>query len=653
MSVSTTVVERKAGQAVRLDAWRAVFEKTNRILSGKPITISIAAANDIPMGMDEVPGWSDGQKITFNGVLLDLMLKERDPINAILTLKGLNYHELSHCLYTPRASEELPKRVVQRAKDDGDRKWWYAFNALEDQRIETWFTAVYWPSRRYFEAAVLQWLVQKGNTEAAILCYGRKYLPSSLRVKAGRVFMQKHGAPLYAEFQKVIDAYIGIVLPQDTVKAFTLVAKYRELLIKMQQAMPGVPLPALPIEDNGCTGHGIPGRDDAGVVRTGQVTKQEAADAAEAAAEQVAEAAAADAEQETALDEAAADVDGSAAPSADGTGTTEAGPLADDTKTATQADGDANGGAGAGTGAADHKVAEAGTLEDAMRGLIDQAHDGLDDIQQDEDIIADAEAVLDAIRAVAQDGEFDAQGPLAKGRATLTATDEHNAAVRKIVKILTAIRLDSEPEVLRRRVSGRLDIQRVLNRKPTEVDIFTQWDEGQEEQTDMEVVLLMDVSGSMGHLMYDASAAVWVLKRALDKMDIRVTAMVYDNDHHILFRPKDKVTTEIPVVCTGGGTVPISALTEAHKVLMKSSAPNKVLVTVTDGAWGGQPREYAAIMKAMDRLGVSSLLVGLGGAVQYNGKHFHHDGVDIATVTDLPKAVTKLVTQIMRRATNR
>ena len=53
---------------------------------------------------------------------------------SVANLRGLNFHELSHILYTPRQGSE----IVTWVKENDLFK---AFNALEDQRIETLFTS--------------------------------------------------------------------------------------------------------------------------------------------------------------------------------------------------------------------------------------------------------------------------------------------------------------------------------------------------------------------------------------------------------------------------------------------------------------------------------------------------------------------------------
>lgn len=669
---ATTDMAKAADATVRLDAWRSVFEKTNRIVSQRPVTVKIVGDADMPGGMEDIPGWSDGEVIHFNGPLVLDMLKAQDSMAAVLRLKGLNYHELSHVLYTPRASDELPKRVVERAKADRDKRWWYSFNALEDQRIETWFTATYGPSRRYFEAAVLQWLVSKGNAEAAILIHGRKYLPARIRVQAGRVFVKKYGQPLYDEFKAVIDQYLTVVLPADSVRALTLVSKYRELLKLMQDAA-GAPLPPLPVEDNGCghnAGH-VPDRDDPTVVRSGKVMQREAKaarDRAKKEAEKADEAdakAAADIEAEgkpdpsegdpqtgNGVDEAPAQGQGEAegnSPSGEGEGVGEgedAGADGDGAK-------DGIPGQGAGSqGAGEHHVIDKAELDAAIKDLMDEADQGIDQIYEDAEIQAEVDAVLDAVKAIAQNGNINAHGLAAKGRGTTPASAEQQIAVRRVVNILTKIRQDAEPEIMRARSAGRVDVRRLISRRPNDFDIFTAYDEGAEEETGIESVVLLDVSGSMSYCLQEASAAVWVLKRAFDKLDIRTTCLVYDTDHYVLFQPSEKAKVQVPVINTMGGTDPSSALQQALTILGKSHMPNKVLVTVTDGQWQGRDEDYKDVMKSLKRLGVTSMLLGLGNAQKHYGKHYHDIGHDIDRAQDLPKAVLALVGQIMRSATN-
>ena len=167
----------------------------------------------------------------------------------------------------------------------------------------------------------------------------------------------------------------------------------------------------------------------------------------------------------------------------------------------------------------------------------------------------------------------------------------------------------------------------------------------------MEVVILVDISGSMSSVMREASAALWVMKRALDALQIRCTVLAYDTNHFVVYQPGDKAKAKVPVIMSRGGTDPTSALRQAQRIFAKSHQPSKVLITITDGSWGGDANEMRGLMKAMHMVGVQSMLLGLNQAFRQYGKHDHHIGHDMTSVSEMPKAVSKLVAQIMRTKT--
>lgn len=127
--------------------------------------------------------------------------------------------------------------------------------------------------------------------------------------------------------------------------------------------------------------------------------------------------------------------------------------------------------------------------------------------------------------------------------------------------------------------------------------------------------------------------------------------MLFDTSHQIVWQPSDRATSDsVPQMYSGGGTNPTSALQEAAKVLSRSQAPNKVMITLTDGSWSGDEDERQRLMRAMHRDGIITMLLGFGGAFDRYGKHGHLEGHDIARLSELPKMATKLVAQIMRQA---
>lgn len=662
MNATPTTVEKAMGEAVRFDAWRSVFEKTNRIISGRPIQVSI---EDRLMNLP--PSWTDGQTVTFHAGHVREMLRMSTPLDAVLRLKGLNYHELSHVLYSPRASDELTRLVLKRQVDTGDPMLWKAFNALEDQRIETWFTAAFGPSRRYFEATVFQWLIRDGNAEAAILLYGRKYLPAKLRVDAGDIFTKKYGPDLYRRFREVIDDYLKVVIPADTQRAFALVKSYRELLREMADKAGGQ-LPQAPIADNACHDDQGPHRDAVGVIKAGRAGLREGRAAQRQAQEAVEEADAA--AEAYAADKAAGqgagqgDGDAGEAPGqgesagqdgAPGEGSNGPTDSANGQAAASEADG--AGGNGVGGGAADHDVISPEDFKDLAQDvadMIEAARDGMAEIAADEAVVKDAEKVLDAVKAVVANGQIDAHGGMAK-RSTVPPREADLQTLRRIVQVLTKIRQEAEPQLLRRQTTGRVDARRALTRRPNEIDVFTQYDEGDEDATGAEAVILLDMSGSMGQMMPEACRAAWVLKRGFDKVGIRTTVLAYDTATVVIWQGRDKAKADVPVLAARGGTDPTDALRQAALILRKSNAANKVLVTVTDGGWSADPKVVAGLMKTMHGAGVVSTLLAIGGerVIRMHGAHDHMSAHGLDTVKDLPKAVLRLVSDVMRGALER
>ena len=649
-------------QAVRLDAWRSVFEKTNRIISERPVTVQITS--EAPHGMDDVPAWTDGEAITFNGPQVLRTLHGKDPVSQVLAMKGLNYHELSHVLYTPRQGDELPRLVMKKVTDTGDPTYWYTFNMLEDQRIETWFTSVFGASRRYFEATVVNWIVREGTVEAAPLVYGRKYLSSRIRVGAGNVFVQKHGQVLYDAMKVVIDQYLQITFPGQSAKAYTLVIQMRDLLKQMQQK---APLPSLPIPDNGCHQPGVscPSKSDPTAMRAGRIIQRNQRDAAEAAKDTMDQAAQDDAAAEAAAEAAAASKppqdmpvpdaqDGAASPG-DGAdddtpapGAGQGDKPADAPATAAEAAPDQTDtpDAGDGQGAGDQSApAEVPT---SIRELLDAAHDALDEIQADANVLRDVDQTLDAVKATTQNGQIDPQGPNVRTPVLQVPSEGMKVASRKIVHILQRIRADLEPTRLRNQQNGRINVRKYMSRRPGEVAIFDQYSEGSEDDASVEAVVLIDFSGSMRSRMGDACGAAWALKRAFDKLGIRSTMMLYNNDHFVMYGPNEKAKQGVPMASSSGGTDPGSAYDQAMRIFSKSGASNKILCNVTDGQWQNSEEMYARQMRTLHGMNVSTMILGLDRAVEHYGKHSHKIGHDIKTVGELPKAVSKWVADVMR-----
>jgi len=100
-----------------------VYSKADGILTRRPeVNVKLHKPTHEEAHLKDIAGWSDGKTISFNADVVSL-LSEQD----IPALNGLNYHELSHLLYTPRVGTELLKWVLENNLG-------IAFNYLEDCR---------------------------------------------------------------------------------------------------------------------------------------------------------------------------------------------------------------------------------------------------------------------------------------------------------------------------------------------------------------------------------------------------------------------------------------------------------------------------------------------------------------------------------------
>jgi hypothetical protein len=122
----------------RLERFTQFFGRVNSAFTFRKVTVNVENSTM------EAPAWSGSSTVTFNSrVIGDL-----NDAKSIAGVKGLDLHEISHILYTSREGSEIFDFV-------SDNNYFMAYNALEDQRIETLFTAKYPSTIDWFTATIL------------------------------------------------------------------------------------------------------------------------------------------------------------------------------------------------------------------------------------------------------------------------------------------------------------------------------------------------------------------------------------------------------------------------------------------------------------------------------------------------------------------
>jgi len=518
-------------RSVRLNALCRVYEQADRVLTGDPVLVHV-----MPDG--PAPAWSDGQAIYLNAEEInDIDLETLTQVN------GLNYHELAHHLYTPRKGTVFMKWVLEN-------NMMQASNMLEDQRIETLLVARYPSIAPYLTATVARWLAATPNDALGnyMLVRGRRYLPIEIRQAFRDLFIHPELVPVIAD---IVDQYRVLAFPRDYEQGKILIKRWNdEVLAKLD-------LPDIPNGPNGCTS-----RDPVGKGRP-EPGKAQEKDAKRAGGMGKAES--------TSVSPKPNNSNTNNAPIPQPQSAQEALDMREQVLNS-----DAPPSATPGTG----HVESMGGLPDRLNDLLE---DTIQTVLERKDVQQDVKTKQKVI--VGGDGKHD--DVIRPGRYDKTEVPvEAMQTYRRFAKELERLRDECEPMWHREESSGRLNVQRTI--RGCEIDeAFDRWDEGN-DGADVEAVILVDRSGSMGSDANDrnASIACWTIKRALESIGAPVTVYAFDDKAELAYARTELANkTHFKFIYGNGGTNPYSTLLAAEQLLLSSRKKNKMLFIVTDGAF--------------------------------------------------------------------
>jgi len=559
---------------VRLNTLSRIYELTNRVLTGDPVVVHIA-----PDG--PAPAWSDGQSITFNAQ----QINETD-LETLTQITGLNFHELSHHMYTPRKGTDMVKWIL-------DNGYFQAFNMLEDQRIETLMVGRYPAVVPFLQATILRWLANtpqdlKGNY---MLVRGRRYLPVKIRERFRDEFAQPELIPTIIE---IADEYRTLAFPRDYKRGQELVERWhKEVLSPWQDNLPQGP--------GGCTGRSPvqKGRPEPG--------KQQEEDSA--GGEGIGQA-----EGEFKPPEGRSEGQGQGKADQDAKGggeTDEVAPLVkedrstqgaevgeDDTESDTNSGGTPKSKVGNGHAPSAHQSQE------LPEDLAEQINQSIQDVLNSREVQRDVRTKQKVLNG--GDGRHSETIRIGKFSETDVPIEAIKHA-RRFAQELQRLRDDSEPTWQREVPSGRVNVQRVI--RGCELDqAFDRWDEGN-DSTDIEAVILIDRSGSMrtGSNDVKASIACWTIKRALHDIDAPVTVYAFDDKAEVAYKRDEKpARNKFKYINGSGGTEPYDALTAAERLFTASRKNNKILFIISDGIFDVNRNDE--VIERLNRRGILTAL---------------------------------------------
>lgn len=508
----------------------------------------------------QAPAFSSSDRIWFHeGMLGDLTTKE-----GVASIKGLTLHEIGHILLSPRVGNDFRDWVIE----SGMHRAW---NALEDQRIESMLVASYPSTRDWYNATITQYLLteQEGWSVAFPLIHGRKYLDKGVRRLIRDLYVNQHDV---RELSDIIDKFRTLNMSDatDAERAKELVEAYHELTKNVGITNPN--------------GHDVRSNEEGESnvrSRPWNRTKQEQVK------EQL------ESEPYEDLDEIE-DPDGCAMGGDDLTPSGQSGTdtnSSDDSNTddangengtpsdASGTQGDASGSQGEGNGKDAGDLALEKELERRLTKQVDEIFERLDDALTKDINLYNGDVLLE--------GEVLPEPDTYKYTQTRYVSGDVAVGSDQFAYELQRLRAEHDPAWVRRTSNGRLDPVRW--ERGCEIDeAFDQFKSGNALATDIEAVILLDVSGSMASEEHKAHESMWAIKRALDSVNADTSVITYSDASYTLYSKNERVGNDMKFIGNQGGTNPTKALQYAYGELANSTRAIKLLIIITDGAWDGK-----------------------------------------------------------------
>ena len=473
---------------------------------------------------------------------------------VVTALKGLSLHEISHIMMTPRYGSILAKNV-QRAKV------WPAFNALEDQRIEMAMVTKFSSVSDWFVATIAEHLLKMPNQLPVSfpLIYGRKYLPVEIRKVVRDSYEQQQNV---VELSSLIDRYIVLNLsdPKSYAEAFQIITRYHELVSNLDGNNPNYP------EWNKGWGR-ISDPNKHCDRKTGEWKTSKSKPLSKSQQESIA--------KRIVISNGEGYDDPPTNPDSGSANGQEAGNGGDFTQ----------------------------MLEDTVQQVMSKKN----------------REIVQAIKQFSGDAELTGaeMKPLARNEWVVHKTPALAAiqSARSFANELEQLKALHDPAWLRQQSQGRLNVQRYA--LGCEVDeAFDQWESGREDAVDIEAVILLDISGSMGWTLESAYGSMWAIKRALDKVNASTTVLTFGNKSSVLYSANERATTKLKYAGSEGSTEPLKALRYARSLLANSNRAIKIVISITDGYWWGGA-ECDEILMYLRKAGVLTALAYVSNPDHY------------------------------------
>ena len=544
----------------RLARLTNVISKFASALTLRKINVDIDTNNSYP-----TEAWSDAESITYNGK----RLKNLDTIEGVAGIKGLGLHEVSHILLTPRTGSNLRKWV--NAND-----YHHAFNALEDQRIETFMTHKFSNVNEWLTITVSRFLLDNARAYPFLfpVLAGRKYLPAELLQSLRNVYLDQDNVQ---EIADIIDQYTVLNLSDSShiPIAQKLIERYHKLvstdLNQKRNKNYGSGWDDIPNPN----GHGYRKQNE---LKSSERSKPMSKANQDKIIERILKSRTNQSSQPSGAEEGeeyeqSQGQDGCGLGSGQGQGQGQGkgqDGYSDNPNNSGDTDDGSNGNGASSSGSRNDNISE--LAQRALNNSMSKMHHEL--INTVKQFNGEAELTSKTVKVPPRPQRVFDQvvAPSVVGNS------------RSFARELELIKADHDPGWIRRTDLGKLNVQRYAVGVDFD-EAFDQWDLGREDAVDIEAVILLDNSPSMSWTINEAYDSMWAIKRALDKINASTTVLTFSDTHELLYSSAERATNRKRYAGMGGGTDPEAALKYAKYVLAESSRAIKIIITITDGQW--------------------------------------------------------------------
>jgi len=600
--------------ALRADAFFSLFERVNGSIARRDVPTRGGATR-------YGTGHTDGETITIDETALRSALKEAVKernlgssrvVKAITHIEGLNYHELSHVLFTPRHTHRPTKGVLA-----SPHPWaTFAYNVLEDTRIEGLFLARYSAATPYFRSLITNFiLAAPGGFEPEpsnwLLLHGRRYMDAKIRNAARKVFEAEFAGVIESDFvANLIDEYRLLVFPKDADRALELVEDLANIIEV--------------IRDHGNLPNEVDTHDHH---RKGKADNDEAKEANKTVKAEAEEAE--DAEGASAADESSDTEEGDESEGAGSEGDEKAdsdgvsasdnpgeGAEGDEASDSDEAPGGAEDGAGGDAGNETNSDPVDG--EPSLRELLEEAAEAVE-----EELAVKARETLKNANEEYVNNNSVELGDVSKefnGRPLLDTdlSPGHKIAKADLVRVFEELRGSHEPHWVKRVDRGRLNLSAAMEARGLHTDVFDKWTDDGEDAASVEAVVLVDLSSSMSGMIHETTHGLWILTAAADELDIPLTVLGYNTEGHLLAKPGEGPFARHLRV--SGGTNPTEALASAERIFLATDARHKLLFSLTDGDWWDSDHAHDIVDRINALPGARSVLIYLASWISAMGR---------------------------------